>query len=505
MIAMQESKMQLQVVPDRDVIPNNPGLEKALLAAILYNNDHYGSISGIVDADDFYSTINRKLYELVVHVISRGRPATPDTIRPWLNRDPALKDIGIGKYLSDVLSYHLSSRQIKGFAREIHEIGDCRRLKQLARDLDHDASQGNPEHTSVNMIENTEARLYNIRKRRKGRGFRPLSNVLPETIREVRQSRDRQGRYAGQETGITDLDNMVGGLQASDLIIIAARPSMGKTALATTIARNVASAYQEITNAEGEVERLKGGKVAIFSLEMSAKQLAARLLAAEAGIPSSDIRVRQVNHREFELYGEAARQILPLPIFIDDSGGINIAELALRARRLHRTLNIDLIIIDYIQLMRGTAPGLNRNYEIAEITGGLKTLARELDMPIIALSQLNRSAAGREDPRPQLTDLRDSGAIEQDADMVMFIDRKSWHHSRKEPDPTNNMEHAKWREKAEDYRGKATIMIDKNRNGPTGTINVAFVEHLTRFGNLAQEEVSCGDYQDIDSQHVDVF
>ena len=473
---------------DPDSIPQNTGLEKALLGAILYDNDHYSNVMKIVSKDDFHSPLNRKLFDMIQRIIAGNRIANLDTIRPYIATEPMLKDIGIARYLGDITSYYINPRRANEFAEQIHELANLRRLMELGDTLRDNAGKVDPDRTAVTIIEDAESGLYKLRQKGNMTGFRQFSNILPETVRDARHARDRDSDYAGIPTGLVDLDRKIGGLQRSDLIIIAARPSMGKTALATNIAHNIASRYRMVEQADGTTNRV-GGKVALFSLEMSSKQLAARILAAETGVPASDIRNRNMTDDEFKRYGDAAVRLLGLPLFIDDSGGLSIAELSLRAKRLSRNEDgIDLLVVDYIQLMRGTSKSTSRNYEVAEITGGLKTLAKELDIPIIAVSQLNRSAENRDDKRPQLSDLRDSGAIEQDADLVMFVDRKSYYLSRSEPDLSDEKAHEKWVEQSNIHNRKAQILIDKNRNGPTGMVKVSFDDKLTLFGNLATVE-----------------
>ncbi|MCY4259252.1 MAG: replicative DNA helicase [Rhodobacteraceae bacterium] len=470
-------------------IPHNSQIEKALLGAILYDNEHYQNVMKIITADDFYNSTNRAIFEKIHAMIIGNRLASLDTIRNYIVGDPQIRSIGVAKYLSDISSYYMNPRRVVEIAEQIHELANLRRLIKLGDGLQQRAADMRPETRSQDLIEEAESQLYQLRKDGAAHvGFRQVSNILPESIQEARLARDRDSDHAGLPTGLADLDMKIGGLQRSDLIIIAARPGMGKTALATNIAVNVASKYEVIEHADGEKTQL-GGKIAFFSLEMSAKQLMSRILSAETRIAANEIVTRRMSPDEFEQYKDAALRIVGLPIFIDDSGGLSIADVILRAKQLHRKENgIHAIVVDYIQLMRGTDTSQSRNYEVAQITSGLKSLAKVLDVPVIAISQLNRAVDSRNDPRPQLSDLRDSGAIEQDADLVMFVERQSYYTKNKEPDQADQQSYEKWKENYEKHHGKAMLVIAKNRNGPTGTIPLAFDGRYTKFSNAVRDE-----------------
>src|SRR2546421_6308465 len=299
----------------------------------------------------------------------------------------------------------------------------------------------------------------------------------------------REGKLSGLATGLKDLDSKMGGLQPSDLIIVAGRPGMGKTALATNIAYNVARAWRGEVRADGHIDTVNGGIVGFFSLEMSAEQLATRIIAEQSGIPSSMIRRGGINERDFEKIKDIAIDLQHLPFYIDETGGLTVAQLAARARRLKRQKGMDLLVIDYIQLLSGSMRRAQegRVQEVTEITTNLKALAKELNVPIVALSQLSRQVENRDDKRPQLSDLRESGSIEQDADVVLFVFREEYYLSNKEPRPGTD-EYTKWQIEMADVHGKAEIIIGKQRHGPTGTVNVQFDAAVTRFDNLAQGE-----------------
>ena len=331
--------------------------------------------------------------------------------------------------------------------------------------------------------------LYSMAETGKyGQGFKPIVQALTQAIDMASAAYQRDGGLSGLSTGLRDLDEKLGGLQSSDLIILAGRPAMGKTALATNIAYNVAKRFQAEYLADGSTLVKDGGLVAFFSLEMSSEQLATRIISGQAEVSSEYIRRGKITDEEFNRLVEVARELQSLPFYIDDTGGLTIAQVAARARRLKRQRGLGLIVVDYLQLLAGSARKASegRVQEVTEITVGLKALAKELNVPIMALSQLSRQVESREDKRPQLSDLRESGSIEQDADVVMFVFREEYYHARMEPKP-NTSEYIKWQEDGERIQGIAEVIIGKQRHGPTGTIKLQFDGRFTRFGNLAQD------------------
>jgi replicative DNA helicase len=339
------------------------------------------------------------------------------------------------------------------------------------------------------QIEDAERRLYDLAETgRYGGGFLRFETALTTALEMASHAYQRDGKLSGLATGLRDLDGKMGGLQKSDLIILAGRPGMGKTSLATNIAYNVARAWRGEVQADGQIATVNGGRVGFFSLEMSAEQLATRILSEQTEISSSKIRRGEITQADFEVIKDKSIEIQHLPLFIDETGGLSIAQLAARARRLKRQRGLDLIVIDYIQLLQGSTKrsSENRVQEITEITTNLKALAKELTVPIIALSQLSRQVENREDKRPQLSDLRESGSIEQDADVVMFVYREEYYLTNKEPRPGTD-EHIKWQTDMEAAHGKAEVIIGKQRHGPTGTVNLQFEASVTRFDNLAQD------------------
>ena len=338
------------------------------------------------------------------------------------------------------------------------------------------------------QIEEAERRLYEIAENgRYDGGFQPFSSALTTAIDMAARAYERDGKLSGIATGLSDLDRMLGGLQSSDLVIVAGRPGMGKTALATNIAFNIAKAYRFETKPDGARTTTNGGIVGFFSLEMSAEQLATRIIAEQSGVASYRIRRGDISDDDFHLITDAARDMQAVPFHIDQTGGISIAQLTARARRLKRQRGLDLIVVDYLQLLSSSKRADNRVQELTEITTGLKTLAKELSVPVVALSQLSRQVESRDDKRPQLSDLRESGSIEQDADVVMFVFREEYYLKNRQP-REGTEEFIAWQSEMERAHGRAEIIIGKQRHGPTGTVELQFDAEVTRFGNLARQD-----------------
>jgi replicative DNA helicase len=345
------------------------------------------------------------------------------------------------------------------------------------------------EETAQKQIEEAEKQLFDLAE--KGRydgGFLPFTEALKAAITMAGEAYTRDGRLSGIATGLTDLDQRMGGLQKSDLVIVAGRPGMAKTSLATTIGFNVAQKWRGEVMPDGHKKTVDGGQVGFFSLEMSAEQLATRILSAEAEISSSDIRRGNIHESQFTKLVDASTVLSQIPLYIDDTGGLSVAQLSARARRLKRQKGLDLIIIDYLQLLSGSSRRANENrvQEMTEITTSLKALAKELEVPIIALSQLSRQVESRDDKRPQLSDLRESGSIEQDADVVIFIYREEYYLKNKEP-REGTPEHLAWMEEMDKVHGRAELIVGKQRHGPTGTVQVHFTANLTKFSDLAAD------------------
>ncbi len=415
-------------------------------------------------------------------MIRANKLATPVTVKTFLTQDVTL-DLDIPKYLAMLAAEATAIISAADYGRTIYELAQRRALIGIGEDMVNLAYDAPPEQTPDHQIEAVEQQLYQLAETGKyDGGFQRFSSALTIAIEMASNAFQRTGHLSGIATGLTDLDEKMGGLQSSDLVIIAGRPGMGKTALATNIAFNIARVFRAGEDAKTE----NGGIVGFFSLEMSSEQLATRIISEQAGVPSERIRRGKIDEAEFARVVTAAQEMQQVPLYIDQTGGLSIAQLAARARRLKRQRGLDVLVVDYLQLMTGSSRRGNENrvQEVTEITTGLKALAKELNVPILALSQLSRQVESRDDKRPQLSDLRESGSIEQDADVVLFVFREEYYLKNKEPRPGTE-EHFKWQMEMENVLGKAEIIIGKQRHGPTGTVNLQFDSSVTRFSNLA--------------------
>ena len=459
--------------------PANLEAEQALLGSILVNNDIIDEISSIVTPSVFYDPGHIKIYEVIQNLNNKGMIANPITLKNYFEKDNMLNEVGGTEYLVKLTRFSGSTKQAVDYAKIVHEMYLRRELVLISNKLSSDTMNASTEEQNAeNIIEDTEKSLFDLAERGSfSRSFLKFNQALDQTIQMATQAMQNDQGIVGVPTGLTDLDEKLGGLHKSDLIIIAGRPSMGKTALATNIAYNAA---------QNILKRQEKSSVAFFSLEMSSEQLSTRILSEQAKIKSDDIRRGKVSEEEINRYIETSRNIYNLPLFIDETPAITIATLCNRARRIKRLFGLDLIVVDYIQLMRSN---LNKNegrvQEISEITQGLKALAKELSVPVLALSQLSRAVEQRDDKQPQLADLRESGSIEQDADVVMFVYRESYYLERKQP-KLGSIEHAEWQSKMNDVNGLADIILGKQRHGPTGTIKVEFEGIYTKFKDLTK-------------------
>ncbi|MGO4870574.1 MAG: replicative DNA helicase, partial [Roseiarcus sp.] len=462
--------------------------EQALLGAILVNNDAFDRVSDFLKAEHFVEEIHRRIYEIAGSLIRAGKLASPITLKTFLGEHD-LGGVSVQQYLARLAAEATTIINAVDYGRTIHDLAVRRELIRIGEDVVNVAYDAPVDSTPREQIEEAERRLYAVAEGgRYDGGFQRFSDALKVAVDMAAKAYERDGHLSGVATGLTDLDHKLGGLQASDLIILAGRPGMGKTALATNIAFNIAKAYRGETRADGTQQTVDGGLVGFFSLEMSAEQLATRIIAEQSGVASYKIRRGDITESDFHLVAEAVREMQSIPFFIDQTGGISIAQLTARARRLKRQRGLDLLVIDYLQLLAGSKTrGDNRVQELTEITTGLKALAKELNVPILALSQLSRQVEQRDDKRPQLSDLRESGSIEQDADVVMFVYREEYYLKNKEPRPGTE-EHVAWMNEMERSHGRAEVIIGKQRHGPTGTVELQFEAELTRFGNLAREE-----------------
>jgi replicative DNA helicase len=414
--------------------------------------------------------------------------AEPIVIMERFKADPAFNELGGLRYLADLVDRAPPAANAADYGRVIYDLALRRELIRLGGEIASEAT-GDVETAAKEQIEAAEQKLYNLAETGgPSTGFQTFADALTGAVQMTAEAFSRDGGLAGVSSGLLDLDSKLGGLHPSDLVILAGRPSMGKTALAANIAFHVARSYAWEPTPTGERKTVNGGVVAFFSLEMSAEQLALRLLADVSGVSSDRLRKGEIDQSEFGRVRDAAIEIGEAPLFIDATGGLPLAKLVARARRLKRTSGLDLIVVDYLQLVTASdgSRDQNRVQEVSAITQGLKALAKELSVPVIALSQLSRQVESREDKRPQLSDLRESGSIEQDADVVMFVFRESYYLGRSEP-REGTPEHLTWQEDMDRLRGVAECIVGKQRHGPIGTVKLSFDEDITKFGNLARE------------------
>jgi len=470
-------------------IPHNIDAEQALLGAILFDNAAYERLSDQLTARHFYEPFHSRLFAAMEIHIRKGQLAEPIVLAEQFKRDPAFEELGGLRYLADLVDRAPPAANAPDFARLVYELALRRELIRIGGDIAVAANQSDPELTARDQIESAEQQLYTLAETgAPTSGLMTFDVALRGAVEMAAEAFGRDGGLSGVSTGLIDLDQRLGGLHPSDLVILAARPSMGKTALATNIAFNVAKSYAWEPQPDGTKKTANGGVVAFFSLEMSAEQLAMRLLADVSGVSSDRLRKGEIDASEFGRVRDAALDIQSAPLFIDATGGISISKLAARARRLKRQSGLDLIVVDYLQLVTAGEGSRvdNRVQEVSMITQGLKALAKELGVPVIALAQLSRQVEQREDKRPQLSDLRESGSIEQDADVVMFIYREAYYKSRAEP-REGTPEHLTWQEDMDRIHNLAEVIIGKQRHGPIGTVKLHFNADLTKFSNLARE------------------
>ena len=469
-----------------DVLPHNVEAEQQLLGAILTNNDVYDRISSIVRAEHFFEPVHKRIFEIAAARIQKNALASPVTLKAYMEDDAGLKELGGATYLARIAGAAVASYAARDYAQMIYDLAVRRDLIQLGRDIAARAASVEVANEPKEQIVEAEQRLYKLAEQGVAeRGFQSFLKAVTDAVNVANAAYQRGGGLAGISTGLVDLDKKLGGLHPSDLLILAGRPSMGKTSLATNIAFNIARAYRRGLRQDGTEGTVNGGAVGFFSLEMSAEQLAARILSEAAEVPSEQIRRGDMSEDEFRRFVEVAKTLENCPLFIDDTPALPIAQVAARARRLKRTQGLDVLIIDYLQLLRGTSKE-NRVQEVSEITQGLKAIAKELNIPVIALSQLSRAVESRDDKRPQLSDLRESGSIEQDADVVMFVFREEYYREREKPGDHELDKMAQWQAIMEKVHGKAEVIIGKQRHGPIGTVELSFEGRFTRFGNLVQ-------------------
>ncbi len=468
-------------------LPHNIEAEQALLGAILINNEAANHVAAFLRPEHFYLPVHGRIYEAVVKMIDRGQIASPVTLKHFFEGDDGLTDAGGAQYLARLAGSAVTVINAGHYGRTIHDLALRRALVTVGEDVVNEAYDASLDVTANDQIENAEQKLFNLAEDGLAEGgFQSFSASLTEAVQTIEAAFKRDQSLVGVPTGLVDLDKLLGGLHASDLVILAGRPGMGKTALAANIAFNAARSYREEKDELGNRKRVDGAVIGFFSLEMSAEQLATRILAEETGISSEKLRRGEVSNDDFvRKIAPMSQGIERIPFFIDDTPALTVVGLRARARRLKRQHALSLVIVDYLQLMRPTTSMRlnNRVQEISEVTQGLKALAKELSVPVLALSQLSRAVEQRDDKRPQLSDLRESGSIEQDADVVMFIYREQYYMARKQP-PEGTVEHTEWMEKMDRVHNRAEVIIAKQRHGPIGKVELYFDEFLTKFGNL---------------------
>jgi replicative DNA helicase len=482
------ARKQTAAEPEYRTPPHNIEAEQALLGAILVNNEAFYRVSDFLEPKHFFEPIHQRIFELTSEFVRAGKVANPVTLKTFLPPDLNIAGLSLNFYLARLAAEATTIINAQDYGWTVKNLSMFRSLITAGEHVVNSAYDARVDATPTSLIEEIEKTLYEIAETgRYESGFQRFAQALTTAVDMAANAYQREGGLSGLATGLTDLDTRMGGLQPSDLVILAGRPGMGKTSLATNIAYNVAKAFsQGEVRADGRRETINGGVVGFFSLEMSAEQLATRIIAEQTGIPSNKIRRGAIDDSDFEKIKDVSIELANLPFYVDETGGLTVGQLAARARRLKRQVGLDLVVVDYLQLLQGSSHRASegRVHEITEITTRLKALAKELNIPVLALSQLSRQVEGREDKRPQLSDLRESGSIEQDADVVMFVFREEYYHQMRKPTEANREKFAEWLTEGEKVEGKAEVIIGKQRHGPTGTVELQFDAAVTRFANL---------------------
>ena len=462
----------LSIVKDQfKELPNNIEAEQGVLGSILVSNEIFDDVSSIISEENFYDPMHQKIFAAINNLIFRGMLANPITLKNYFEEEK--DDLNIPEYLVKITKFSTSVRQAVEYSKIIYDMFVRRELVKISEQTADNAKLVELDTNGQTIIEATEKSLYELAEKGSfSQNIVKFDSAMKQTIEMASAAFKNDEGIVGVPTGLRDLDDKLGGLHQSDLIIIAGRPSMGKTSLATNIAFNAAQKLQESG---------KKSSVAFFSLEMSSEQLSTRIISEQARISSNDIRRGRISDDQFDKFIETSKNIADLPLYIDETPAISIAAMSNRARRIKRVHGLDLIVVDYIQLMRGSINNKDgRVQEISQITQGLKAIAKELGVPVVALSQLSRQVEQRDDHKPQLADLRESGSIEQDADVVMFVYREGYYLSRKEPREAT-VEHAEWQAKMNEVAHLAQIIIGKQRHGPIGNVTLEFEERFTKF------------------------
>ncbi len=462
----------LSIVKDKfKELPNNIEAEQAVIGTILVSNEIFDEVNIIISNNNFYDPMHQKIFSAIEKLIYKGLLANPITLKNFFEDEK--DDLNIPEYLVKITKFSTSIRQATEYSKIIYDMFVRRELIKISEQTIDNAKINDLNSNGQNIIEQSERLLFDLAEKGSfNSSLIKFDEAMKQTIDMASAAYKNEEGIVGVPTGLRDLDDRLGGLHQSDLIIVAGRPSMGKTALATNIAFNAAKKLQE---------NGKKSSIAFFSLEMSSEQLSTRILAEQSRIKSNDIRRGRISDEQFDKFIETSKDISELPLYIDETPAISIAALSNRARRIKRLFGLDMIVVDYIQLMRGSFNNKDgRVQEISEITQGLKAIAKELSVPVVALSQLSRAVEQRDDKKPQLSDLRESGSIEQDADVVMFVYREAYYLERKEPRPAT-VEHAEWQAKMNEVSNLAEIIIGKQRHGPTGNVMLEFEAMFTKF------------------------
>jgi replicative DNA helicase len=472
--------------------PHNAEAERQLLGAILVNNEVFYRVGDFLEPQHFMIEAHRGIYERAAALIRAGKTASPITLKTFFPQDERIADLPVLQYLLRLAAEATTIINAEDYGRQIHDLAVRRNLIRIGEDVVNTAFEAGVDMTPRDQIEMAERKLFELAE--KGRydgGFVDFGHAVNLSVDMAAAAFQREGRLSGISTGMRSLDEKMGGLQRSDLIILAGRPGMGKTSLATNIAFNIAANFRTEEQPDGKQKTIDGGIVGFFSLEMSVEQLATRVMSEQTEIASYKIRRGEITNQDWEKLVAASQLMQTIPLYIDQTGGISIAALAARARRLKRQRGLDVLIVDYLQLLSGSGSkrgSENRVQEITEITTGLKALAKDLNVPIIALSQLSRQVENRDDKRPQLSDLRESGSIEQDADVVLFVYREEYYLKNKEPTERGSEAWFKWEADMNRMRGIAEVIIGKQRHGPTGTVEMQFNGEYTRFSDLIRDD-----------------
>ena len=462
----------LSIVKDKfKELPNNIEAEQAVIGSILVSNDIFDEISTFVSNINFYDPMHQKIFEALESLIYKGMLANPITLKNYFEDEK--DDLDVPEYLVKITKFSTSVRQAVEYSKIIYDMFVRRELIKISEQTIDSAKLNELDTNGQTIIENSERLLFDLAEKGSfNSSLVKFDEAMKQTIEMASAAYKNEEGIVGVPTGLRDLDDKLGGLHQSDLIIIAGRPSMGKTSLATNIAFNAAQKLQDSG---------KKSSIAFFSLEMSSEQLSTRIISEQARISSNDIRRGRISDEQFDKFLETSKNIAELPLYIDETPAISIAAMSNRARRIKRLFGLDMIVVDYIQLMRGTTYNKDgRVQEISQITQGLKAIAKELGVPVVALSQLSRQVEQRDDHKPQLADLRESGSIEQDADVVMFVYREGYYLQRKEPREAT-VEHAEWQAKMNEVAHLAQIIIGKQRHGPIGNVTLEFEERFTKF------------------------